>query len=246
MKLLTLFAALAAIFGASLSPAADLDHWNAGNLNGLPYRLLLPDHYTSSSIYPLVVFLHGRGEAGDDNKLQLKNGVELFDTPDYRQRYPAIVLVPQSPQNDSWGGYYAGETETQKKLMTLVDEITRLYSVNANRRYLTGLSMGAVGGWDIVARHPGVFAAFMPVAGAAELWIAPRLLTLPIWAFHGAADDLISPQDDRDMYAYMQRHGGLMRYTEYPGVRHEAWTPAYRDTQVLDWLFEQSLLLKSF
>jgi predicted peptidase len=251
-KMIRLFSALMTVLGASSALAngarcgfetdSSLEPWKAESFKGLPYRLLLPANYNPSKKYPLVVYLHGSGESGNDNRLQLKNGVELFATQAYRERYESIVLVPQNPPHDSWGGlFYGGETETQRKVIALVDQISRNFSVDLNRRYLTGVSMGAIGGWDIVARHPKLFAAFLPVAGAMDVSTASRLTTLPIWAFHGDADDLVYPNEVREMYSILQSRGGRMSYTEYPGIGHDSWTQTFRDTQVLDWLFRQSL-----
>ena len=228
----------------SVSPPQRIDGnlWHSGEFHGLKYRLLYPANYNSSQEYPLVVFLHGSGESGNDNVSQIRNGVELFGDPFYRSQFPAFVLAPQCPEDDSWGGYlYENRVSiSQSRLIGLVKSVQVALRIDADRLLLTGVSMGAIGVWDIIARHPRLFAAAMPIAGAGDPKTAQRLLNMPIWAFHGSKDFNVSPEDDRNMYDLIRKSGGRMHYTEYSGVGHNSWDQTFADPFVISWLFEQS------
>src|SRR4051812_7344320 len=134
--------------------------WEHDTVEGLPCRVLLPhDYQPARSRYPLVVFLHGSGERGDDNQAQLKLGVAGFNTPSVRTRHPAIVVAPQAAAGASWGGtWYGGSTPTQEAVIRLTRTLASRSSVDGARVYLVGISMGAIGGWDLLARAPGLFA----------------------------------------------------------------------------------------
>ena len=208
----------------------------------LKFRVLFPDNFDTTKRYPLVVFLHGSGESGDDNVEQIRNGVELFATSKYKKMFPAIVIAPQCPENDTWGGYlyHNRPTPSQNLVVSLTQVLLMQLPVDINRVYLTGVSMGAIGTWDIVARYPGLFAAALPIAGAGDPANSRALQRLPICSFHGDQDLNVDPVDDRNMFALIQSAGGIMKYTEYPGVGHNAWDQTYSDTTVISWLFSQS------
>jgi len=113
-------------------------------------------------------------------------------------------------------------------------------SVDASRVYLVGISMGAIGGWDLLVRAPGLFAAALLVCGDPDPANAEALRDLPIWSLHGSDDDAVRPANDREIAARIARLGGRLRYTELPGVGHEAWDPVFANPEVYDWLFAQS------
>jgi len=218
----------------------------------LPYRLLKPDGYDSDAkeCYPLVVFLHGIGERGTDNQRQLKNGVEAFVKDSTRKKHPCFLVVPQCPPDKLWCEVTpAGTrrnlplaqspTEPTAIVLELIDALCREYGIDADRIYLTGVSQGGYGTWDLIARKPALFAAAMPVCGGGDPAQAEKLTKLPIWAFHGDADRLVPVERSRDMIAALKQAGGEPKYTEYEGVGHASWTPTYRNDEVLDWLFEQ-------
>ena len=112
--------------------------------------------------------------------------------------------------------------------------------VDPDRVFLTGLSMGGYGTWDLAARMPDRFAAILPICGGGDIATATRIARLPIWCFHGDADDAVPVERSRQMIAAVKAAGGKPRYSELPGVGHDSWTPAYRDPAVLEWLFDQS------
>ena len=199
--------------------------------------------------YPVVLFLHGAGERGDDNERQLKYLPEWLAEPEMRERYPCFVVAPQCREDSRWVdvSWADGASTPQASQMTVdlaaavmaLDEVLALLAADPNRVYLTGLSMGGFGTWDLAARTPERFAALLPICGGGDETTAPQLARLPIWCFHGAADTVVLPARSRAMIAAIRAAGGAAAYTELAGVGHDAWTPAYRDPDVLDWLFRQ-------
>ena len=216
--------------------------WDAGVYDTLPYRILYPAGYDPARLYPLVIFLHGSDESGSDNQVQVSNGAELFASPDYQRDFPAFVVAPQCPDTDSWGGYLYDNkpSASETRVIGLVKSLSSVLPIDTKRVYLTGLSMGGIGAWDMIARYPGIFAAALPIAGAADSTTAKQLVQFPIWAFHGADDVIVDPIDDRNMYHLMTSMGGKEIYTEYPGVGHNAWAQTYANPNVIRWLFSQS------
>jgi len=214
----------------------------------LPYRILLPDDFEEGKIYPLVLFLHGMGERGDDNEAQLTWGVEAFAKEDFRKDHPAIVIAPQAPDDDFWANLNWREndaalmenpTKPLQMAYELIHKLSDDYPVDRDRLYITGLSMGGFGTWDLITRYPDTFAAAMPVCGGGDSSKAHLLMDLPIWNFHGALDDVVPPELSRDMIDAIREAGGTPGYTEYPHVDHFSWIPAYEDRFALEWLFDQ-------
>lgn len=209
---------------------------------GLPYRVLLPlDYRPAQQRYPLVVFLHGSGEAGDDNAAQLKNGVERLAEPEQQRRWPCVVVAPQAPRGDTFGGcWYGGPSPTQARVAQLVRELAGRRSIDPGRVYGVGFSMGAIGLWDMLVRFPGLFTAAVPIAGDLDVARDARALApLPIWAFHGEHDAAVSPAADRAFAAWCQANGGRARYTELPGRAHGIGSTVLGLPELLTWLFAQ-------
>lgn len=208
--------------------------WDRDSHEGLPYRYALPPQYDPRRRYPLVVYLHGSAERGTDGQAHLKNGVDALVG---RQ---LIAVAPHCPTHDTFGGlWYGGESETQRKVISLVRELGRRRSVDAQRVSLIGFSMGAIGAWFTIERHPELFSAAVPIAGDVDPQAARKLTQFPIWAFHGAADRLVSPDNTRRVAKYMAERGANFRYTEFPGVGHDSWKPAFETPELLPWLLNQ-------
>ncbi len=218
--------------------------------NSLPYRLLKPKGYESvdEERYPLVIFLHGIGERGTDNRRQLANGVEEFCKDEFRDKHPCFLIVPQCPPNDTWSSirdpkgpssFAENPNMPGALVLQLIEATCTEYRIDMDRIYITGISMGGYGTWDLICRQPEMFAAAIPVCGGGDPQQADKLVGLPIWAFHGESDNLIPPNRSRDMVAAIRDAGGEPRYTEHAGVGHDAWTPTYKDPEVLEWLFQQ-------
>ncbi len=214
----------------------------------LKYRLLKPVDYNPSEKYPLVVFLHGAGERGDDNLAQLKHGMRDFCDSDRRQKFPCYVLAPQCPEEEKWANVdwsdatvkLPTEISTSLKLtLAVVDSMLKDAAIDKNRVYITGLSMGGYGSWDALYRRPELFAAAIPICGGADPVIAEKIKHVPIWCFHGSDDKAVKVEFSRAMIEALKDSGGDPRYTEYPGVGHDSWTATYANGEVHAWLFAQ-------
>jgi predicted peptidase len=214
----------------------------------LPYRLLRPAMIADGKKYPLVIFLHGAGERGTDNEKQLIHGVPQFATKANREKYPCFLIAPQCPEGKRWIEVdWSAERHTQPKdpgevgrrMLGLIEKAINELPVDPKRVYLTGLSMGGYGAWDLLARRPNLFAAAAIVCGGADEATAERIKDIPQWAFHGAKDTAVKPERSRNMVAALRKAGGTPKYTEYPDVGHDSWNRAYRDPELHEWLFAQ-------
>jgi predicted peptidase len=214
----------------------------------LHYRLLRPPKREGDAKYPLVVFLHGAGERGDDNDAQLAHGVREFARPQARQKYPCFLIAPQCPNGKRWVEVdWSSHSHTLPKqpsdpmrlTLELVESIQKEIPIDARRIYITGLSMGGYGVWDALARKPKLFAAAVPVCGGADLNTAKTVRDVPVWMFHGDQDSAVPVSRSRDMAAALKKAGGHPKYTEYRGVGHNCWDSAYQDSDMFAWLFAQ-------
>lgn len=214
----------------------------------LQYRLLKPADFDPDKKYPLVIFLHGAGERGDDNKAQLKHGMANFCTPEARSKYPCYVLAPQCPMGQRWAdvdwsadaiAMNPDASESMKLTLALVDSMLEDAAIDPQRIYITGLSMGGFGTWDAIARRPEFFAAALPICGGADTSTAMKVKDIPISCFHGDEDRSVKVELSRTMIEALKAAGGAPKYTEYPGVGHDSWTATYANPDVLAWLFSQ-------
>ena len=205
----------------------------------LPYRLLKPATVEAGKKYPLVIFLHGAGERGDDNKAQLKHGVGEFAK--RSKEYPCFLIAPQCPAGGrGWSlSAKSGGAAPGKLVLDLIDKTCKELPIDTKRIYLTGLSMGGYGTWTLLARKPDLFAAGIPICGGGDPKDGAKLAKIPIWVFHGDKDAAVKVERSRDMVAAIEKAGGKPKYTEYAGVGHDSWSRTYSDAKVLDWLFEQ-------
>lgn len=221
----------------------------AGTSEQFGYRFLRPPETEAAGRYPLILFLHGAGERGTDNQAQLKYlPTWLADSP-LRQQYPCFVIAPQCRPDQRWSPFsWSDKTSSPLATNLTVDlaaavaalnEVCVNEAVDPQRIYLTGLSMGGYGAWELVARYPERFAAVVPICGGGDELQAAKLVTVPIWCFHGDADPVVPVERSRSMIAAIRAAGGKPRYSELPGVSHDAWTPAYQRRELLAWLFAQ-------
>jgi predicted peptidase len=213
------------------------------------YRLLKPADPQPGVQYPLVVFLHGAGERGSDNVAQLKYFPAWMAEPAARAKFPCFVLAPQCRNDEKWVDvdWSDPKSKPQKPQPTVdmvgaiaaIEETLRREAVDPARIYLTGLSMGGYGSWDLAARMPERFAAVIPICGGADEATAAKIKDLPLWCFHGDIDTAVAVERSRRMIEAIRKAGGSPTYSELAGIGHDSWTPAYRDPVVLDWLFAQ-------
>ena len=214
----------------------------------LPYRLLKPANYDAQKKYPLVLFLHGAGERGDDNWKQLVHGMRDFASDSVMKEYPCFVVAPPCPTGKRWvevdwsADKHAAPEEISPWLemsLKVVESLEKEFSIDSNRLYITGLSMGGYGTWDAIQRHPQRFAAAAPICGGGDESQAERLAKLPLWVFHGAKDNVVKPERSRNMIAAIKKAGGSPKYTEYPNAGHNSWSATYSNPEYYKWLFSQ-------
>ncbi|HEX3150678.1 MAG TPA: prolyl oligopeptidase family serine peptidase [Gemmataceae bacterium] len=214
----------------------------------LPYRLLKPLGSEGDVKFPLVIFLHGAGERGSDNEKQLVHGVPQFASEENRKKHPCFLIAPQCPDGKKWVEVdWSADSHTMPKepgevgrlTLGLIEKAMKELPIDAKRVYITGLSMGGYGTWDVLARRPDLFAAAAPVCGGADEATAATIKDIPIWVFHGAKDTAVKPARSRNMVAALEKAGGKPKYTEYPDVGHNSWDSAYRDPEFFKWLFAQ-------
>ena len=216
----------------------------------LPCRLLKPAGYdpNGSEKYPVVVFLHGAGERGSDNNAQLVHCCGRFLEDDLRTKHPCFVLAPQCPKDEKWANVdWSSDHHSMMKepsssmqlVIEVLDKLEKEYRIDTDREYVMGLSMGGYGTWDLVSRMPTRFAAAVPICGGADEAQAPKIAKLPVWVFHGDKDGAVKVIRSQRMVAALKEAGGTPKYTEYPGVGHNSWTPAMQEPGLFDWLFAQ-------
>ncbi|MBT1685474.1 carboxylesterase family protein [Dawidia soli] len=201
---------------------------------GLRYGLFMPAGYDASKPYPLVVYLHGANDT-------LSRELTLYRAPVQRE-HPCFILTPKSLNpNVGWGdAWHDAHSPDMVKVLAVVDSLVRVYPIDKNRLYLYGISMGGFGTFSVLSKEPGKFAAGYAVCGGASVEAAPRLLQTPLWIFHGTDDDIVLVRYSRDVYHAMIKLGGnYVRYTEYPGVKHNSWENVAREKSLLKWLFLQ-------
>jgi predicted peptidase len=247
-------ALLGLLLAATMLRAGDIgDAFEAREFKGangriLRYRLLKPAKIDPAVKYPLVLFCHGAGERGTDNRSQLKNGIEAFVKPENREKFPCFVFAPQVPQNQMWVDtpwsldkhtIPAKPTETMSLSLELLGALRKEFNVDEKRLYVTGVSMGGFGTWDALCRWPELFAAAVPCCGGADEAMAPRIAKIPVWTFHGDKDGVVKTSRTRNMVAALKAAGGAPKYTEYPGVGHDSWNKAFAEPELLPWLFAQ-------
>ena len=217
----------------------------------LPYELFVPAGYDKTQKYPVILFFHGAGERGVDNKVQLAHVAPVFVTPEFQAKHPCFVLAPQCPQNEQWvdmpWGTLSGTRPAQPSgamqlALGILSKVETDYSIDTNRVYAAGLSMGGYAVWDCVTRFPDRFAAGIVCCGGGdETTVTPEVAKVPVWAFHSADDTVVPAVRDRNMIAAMKKAGGTPKYTEYQGLGHGSWDKAYSEPDLYPWLFQQSL-----
>ncbi len=191
----------------------------------IEYLLYLPrQYYESEEPMPLILFLHGRGERGDDLEKIKKHGPPkiLQDKDDF----PFVVVSPQCPDDTWWSA---------EVLDALLDEVLAEYRVDEDRVYLTGLSMGGYGAWSFAQASPGRFAAVAPICGGGERRRARLIKDIPIWVFHGAKDNTVPIKESQAMVDALEECGGNVKFTIYPDAGHDSWTETYNNPELYEW-----------
>lgn len=197
---------------------------------------------------PLVFFLHGAGERGTNNFAQLVHGVgDLVRWLDSHEKGYRLIAgqVPSGKRwvEVDWGakGHKMPEapSETMSLLLEMLDVQLADPAIDVKRIYVSGISMGGYGTWDLISRRPEVFAAALPVCGGGDTDQASKIANVPVWTFHGSADGAVPVRRSRDMVAALWANGSNAHYREYPDAGHAVWVETYRDPKVLEWFFRQ-------
>jgi len=219
--------------------ASQLGRHHSSNLGDLDYLLFVPREYREDGapVWPLLLFLHGRGESGSDLDLIKQHGVPKVIAE--AEDFPCITVSPQCPVDRDW-------VSLTTPLMSLLNEVIEKYNVDRRRIYLTGLSMGGRGTWALAVEHPEVFAALAPICGRIPdiLEFMEKLKVLkdiPIWVFHGAKDPTVPVEDSELIVAKLRSYQGNVRYTVYPDAEHDSWTETYNNPELYSWILSQSL-----
>jgi len=240
--------ALALLIATALGPQTreqvlEANVFHAADGRSMPYRLFVPEDYTAEKKLPLVLFLHGGGGRGSDNRKQIEGGngylVDLLVSPDAQAKHACIVVAPQSSPL-GWVGYDSVTPTDELELVPeLLRHLERTYRIDPDRRYVLGQSMGGFGTFAILTLKPDLFAAGIPICGGGVESEAARIAHVPIWAFHGDQDEVVPVKRSRDMVAALAKAGGKPRYTEYKKEGHLIWSKVVREPELLGWMFAQ-------
>lgn len=218
--------------------------------HSLPYRIYVPRQVPPEGA-ALVLFLHGAGERGNDNQRQLAHPEVLrLVRHDVQAAKPFLLVAPQCPPDHQWVEVPWNEAKPHQMpeqpslpmrlVLGLLDELETQHRIDPARRYLTGFSMGGFGVMDALLRRPQYWAAAVPVCGGADDQRVKAAAGVAVWAFHGARDAVVPPARSRSMIEALHAAGASPRYTEYAGIGHNSWTKAYREPDLIDWLWSQT------
>ena len=194
----------------------------------MSYLLYLPNGYEQQESWPLLLFLHGSGERGEDLELVKKHGPPKLIAAG--KEFPLIVVSPQCPKGRWWEPI---------ELVALLNDLSDKYKVDHDRVYVTGLSMGGFGTWQLASYAPDRLAAIAPICGGGEKYWVKQFAHLPVWAFHGAKDTGVPPERSQLMVDELNKNGGHPKLTIYPEAGHDSWTETYDNPELYAWLLEQ-------
>lgn len=196
----------------------------------LNYLLYLPKDYEQKDKVPLLLFLHGAGERGDNLELVKVHGpAKLVEQ---GKDFPFVIVSPQCPKDQRWN---------PADLIALLGHIISKYKIDESRIYVTGLSMGGNGTWKLAAEIPNRIAAIIPICGWGDPFAATMMGKLPVWVFHGAKDVVVPLKSSEEMVEVMKRNGGEVKFTVYPEANHDSWTETYNNPEIYEWLLKHSL-----
>ena len=197
------------------------------------YAVFVPPQYSmdESHRWPVIIFLHGSAECGDDGIKHTTVGLPVY-VANHATRFPFIVVMPQAHQM-----WFRGPEAAA--VWAILDEVDRTYRIDQDRIFLTGLSMGGFGTWELAVLRPDIFAAIVPVCGAAPNEYLSNIKDLPVWAFHGAQDQNVSVAGSREAIAALRKLGASPKYTEYKDLSHVCWDRAYSEPELYKWLIQQ-------
>jgi predicted peptidase len=232
---------------AALATIPEAREWRAPDGTSVKYRWSAPHPVEPGKTYPLVLFLHGAGERGDDNKAQLKHGVIPIIEGARKLGKPVFLIAPQCPADRWWSPVDSTRTRLSaadqpntllEAVLSLVTEIQKNHPVDPKHFHVTGISMGGFGTWDLLGRATDRIASAVPICGGGSPLLAARFKDIPVWAFHGEADDVVPVQATRDMIETLEKAGGKPKATYYPETGHDSWTHTYENPELLRWFLK--------
>ena len=221
------------------------------NESRLNYRILYPKNFDKKKSYPLTLFLHGIGERGDDNKLQLTYVDKVFLNPENYHNYKSVVIFPQAPLDDNWSSRILNDNEIRQVfpenekptksldlVIKLMDSLVKEDFIENKRVYLSGLSNGAMGSFELLKNRPNMFASAVLICGGGNpAWAKDFAKTTPVWVAHGSDDDVVFPELSINMVKAIIKHGGSPKFTLYENVNHESWFNVFDNPNYLKWMF---------
>lgn len=231
LSLLLMFPLTVSLQAAEEKPATQSEEtFELSNGKEMDFLLYLPKGYEQQQKWPLVLFLHGAGERGDDLSLVKKHGPpKLIEK---GKEFPFIVVSPQCPKGTWW---------VTEDVVALMKHIMQIHNVDKNRVYITGLSMGGRGTWQVAGAMAGEVAAIAPICGPADVSVVEKIAHLPIWVFHGAKDPTVKISHSEDMVKLLKEKGNEAKFTIYPEANHDSWTETYDNAELYEWLLSHQL-----
>lgn len=239
------------------SKAQDFKKYDKGKFikgkDSIYYRILFPENFSADKKYPVLFFLHGSGERGNDNEKQLTHGGKLFLKPEIRKQFPAIIIFPQCTEDSFWANVKFDKdeqgkrsisfqkrgkpTKSMKALLGMIDNFLDKPYVNHNQVYIGGLSMGGMGTYELLRRKPKLFAAAIAICGGDNVANVQKYKNVPLWIFHGEKDEVVPVGFSTMISDQLKVLGKDPKLTLYPDAHHNSWDAAFADPNLLPWLF---------
>ncbi|MEP2935335.1 MAG: alpha/beta hydrolase-fold protein [Gilvibacter sp.] len=245
--------------GAANGQQAATDSYQSAVLESktgiLPYRILPPKNLDKNKKYPLILFLHGYGERGTDNQLQLTHGASFFASDSIQNNYEAYVVFPQCDTESKWTDYKMdgegkdrmvvfnvrnSQNKQQELLEELLENLLLNHAVDKAKIYVGGLSMGGMGTLELIKRNPKTFAAAFVICGGTHLKAARKIKNTPLWLFHGKEDNVVPAKYATQLYDVLLTMKANVKITLYPETGHDSWTQTFKEPELLPWLFSHS------
>jgi predicted peptidase len=210
----------------------------------MPYRLFVPPIYESAKKFPLILWFHGGTGRGSNNEAQISNenekGTHVWTTPENQATFPVFVLAPQCAPGENWSDPDLNEVGAPlQSALDILALVQKDYSIDPERIYLAGQSMGGLGVWALLQKYPGQWAGALVVASYDNFTNVRAIARVPVWVFQGDTDSTVPVELVRQMVKQLKKAGGSPRYSEYHKIGHEVWNEAFGDAQLVPWLAEQ-------
>lgn len=247
MRIIAATLALTSLLRAAEPTAQE---WKATDGTVVRYRWSEPAEPKKGKMYPLVLFLHGAGERGNDNKAQLRHGVTAILKGASDLKEPCFLMAPQCPSDSWWAPIDRADMRLAaaskpnallEAVVARIDELVKSHPIDPQRIYLTGLSMGGYATWDLLGRLPGKFACAVPICGGGDPTLVSKYKNTPIWAFHGEKDSVVPVRTSIEMIEALEKASATPKHTWYPDLNHDSWTVTYANPELIRWMFDQKL-----